>query len=71
MASKKKAKPKGNAKGHQVQVMGYYPRELAAQLTTLSESTRIPKAALLREALEDLLKKHRRSVTVTPHSNGG
>ena len=58
VASKKKSKPKGNPKGHQVQVMGYYPRELAAQLTALSESTRIPKAALLREALEDLLKKH-------------
>ena len=58
MASKKKPKPKGNPKGHQVQVMGYYPRELAAQLAALSELTRIPKAALLREALEDLLTKH-------------
>lgn len=55
MASKKK--PKGNPKGHQVQVMGYYPRELAAQLAALSESTRIPKAALLREALAALLEK--------------
>ncbi len=58
MPSKKKTKPKGNPKGRQVQVMGYYPPELAGQLTTLSESTRIPKAALLREALEDLLTKY-------------
>ncbi len=58
MPNKKKSKPKGNPKGHQVQVMGYYPRELAEQLSELSDATRIPKAALLREALEDLLRKH-------------
>ena len=57
MASKKKSKPKGNPKGHQVQVMGYYPRELAAQLDRLSEITMIPKAALLREALAALLER--------------
>lgn len=63
-------KPKGNSKGYQVRVMGYYPRELAAQLAALSESTRIPKTALLREALSDLLKMHattlRRAATWPP-----
>jgi len=47
-----------NAKGGQVQVMGYFSPEAAKQLRKLSETTRIPQAALLREALEDLLKKH-------------
>lgn len=58
MSSKKKTQLKGHAKGHQVQVMGYYPAPLAARLSRLSKETRIPKAALLREALEDLLKKY-------------
>jgi len=47
-----------NAKGKQVQVMGYFSPESAKQLKRLSEATRIPQAALLREALDDLLKKH-------------
>jgi Ribbon-helix-helix domain len=47
-----------NPKGKQVQVMGYYSPEAAKQLRKLSELTRIPQAALLREALGDLLKKH-------------
>lgn len=57
MATRHKNKPKGNPHGQQVQVMGYYPQELAEQLNRLSEATRIPKAALLREALIDLLAK--------------
>lgn len=57
MASKKKSTPKGNPKGHQVQVMGYYPKELAVQLDRLSRLTMIPKAALLREALTGLLER--------------
>jgi hypothetical protein len=48
------SKPKGN----QVQVLGYYSPDAAKQLRKLSEVTRIPQAALLREALDDLLKKH-------------
>lgn len=47
-----------NPKGKQVQVMGYYSQESASQLRKLSEVTRIPQAALLREALEDLMKKY-------------
>lgn len=47
-------KPKGN----QVQVMGYYSPEAAKQLRRLSEVTRVPQAALLREALDYLLKKY-------------
>ena len=46
-----------NPKGKQVQVMGYYSPESAKQLRKLSEATRIPQAALLREALDDLIKK--------------
>lgn len=48
------SKPKGN----QVQVLGYYSPEAAEQLRRLSKATRIPQAALLREALDDLLKKY-------------
>jgi hypothetical protein len=47
------SKPKGN----QVQMVGYYSPEAAEQLRRLSKATRIPQAALLREALDDLLKK--------------
>lgn len=48
------SKPKGN----QVQMVGYYSTEGAEQLRRLSKATRIPQAALLREALDDLLKKY-------------
>lgn len=47
-----------NPKGKQTQVVGYYTPEAAEQLRRLSKATRIPQAALLREALDDLLKKH-------------
>jgi hypothetical protein len=48
----------GNAKGKQAQAIGYYSPEAVKQLKALSAATRIPQAALLREALDDLLKKH-------------
>lgn len=47
-----------NPKGKQVQVMGYYSPEVAKRLRQLSAATRIPQAAYLREALDDLLKKY-------------
>ena len=46
-----------NSKGRQVQVMGYYSAAKAKQLRDLSEATGVPQAALLRQALDDLLKK--------------
>jgi hypothetical protein len=47
-----------NSKGKQVQVMGYYAPDTARRLRQLSEATRVPQAAYLREALDDLLKKY-------------
>ena len=47
-----------NAKGRQTQVIGYYSPEAAKRLRMLSEATRVPQAAYLREALDDLLKKY-------------
>jgi predicted DNA-binding protein len=44
--------------GNQLKLASYYPPELVVQLKRLSDATRIPQAAYLREALEDLLKKH-------------
>ena len=44
--------------GNRVKLMGYYTPEAVAQLQKLSEVTRVPQAAYLREALEDLLKKY-------------
>jgi len=40
------------------QLAVHVPDELAAKLKELSERTRVPQAAYLREALEDLLKKY-------------
>ena len=48
------SKPKGN----QSQISSYYEPEAVQRLKLLSEATRIPQAAYLREALDDLLKKH-------------
>jgi len=45
--------------GNQVKIASYYPPELVDQLKRLSEATRITQSAYLREALEDLLTKHR------------
>ena len=46
------------SKGTQKQVMGYYSPEAVRRLRALSEATRVPQAAYLREALDDLLKKY-------------
>jgi predicted DNA-binding protein len=46
------------SKGNQVQMAGYYDPEAVKRLRTLSEVTRVPQAAYLREALEDLLRKY-------------
>jgi predicted DNA-binding protein len=37
----------------------YLPPEIAAKFEDLAASTRIPKAELLREAVTDLLSKHK------------
>jgi hypothetical protein len=50
----------GHSKGDQIQVAGYYAKKAVDQLKVLSERTRIPQAALLREALDDLLRKYAR-----------
>lgn len=55
-----------NAKGKQAQVMGYYSPEAAEQLRRLSKATRIPQAALLREALDELLKKYSGTLRKAP-----
>jgi predicted DNA-binding protein len=47
-----------NSKGKQLQVMGYYGPEAVRRLKALSKATRVPQAAYLREALDDLLKKY-------------
>ena len=46
------------SKGNQVQVTSYYEPELVQKLKALSAATRVPQAAYLREALDDLLKKY-------------
>jgi predicted DNA-binding protein len=46
------------AKGNQTQVTSYYDPDAVQRLKALSETTRIPQAAYLREALDDLLKKY-------------
>lgn len=44
--------------GNQVKLASYYPPEMVEHLKRLSDITRIPQAAYLREALDDLLKKY-------------
>lgn len=46
------------AKGKQAQVTSYYDPDAVQRLKALSETTRIPQAAYLREALDDLLQKY-------------
>jgi predicted DNA-binding protein len=48
------SKPKGN----QTQITSYYAPEAVKRLKSLSEMTRVPQSAYLREALDDLLKKY-------------
>ena len=47
-------------KGRQAQTSIYLPVETLERLKELSRATRVPMAAYLREAVEDLLKKHDR-----------
>jgi predicted DNA-binding protein len=44
--------------GKQIRIVSYYTPEAVEKLDRLSDATRITKAVLLREALDDLLKKH-------------
>lgn len=46
------------AKGKQTQVTSYYDPDAVQRLKALSEATRVPQAAYLREALDDLLRKY-------------
>jgi hypothetical protein len=46
------------SKGKQVQMAGYYDPDAVRRLKALSEATRVPQSAYLREALDDLLKKY-------------
>jgi predicted DNA-binding protein len=45
-------------KGRQAQVTLYLAPETLKQVQALSLRTRIPQAALFREAIDDLLQKH-------------
>jgi len=45
-------------KGRQAQVSLYLPPDTLKEFKALSARTRIPQAALFREAVEDLLKKY-------------
>jgi predicted DNA-binding protein len=46
------------AKGNQTAITGYYDPDVAQRLKALTQKTRVPQAAYLREALDDLLKKY-------------
>lgn len=46
------------SKGNQTQMAGYYSADSVAQLRKLSDLTRVPQSAYLREALDDLLAKY-------------
>jgi predicted DNA-binding protein len=46
------------AKGNQTQVTSYFEADAVRRLKMLSEITRVPQAAYLREALDDLLRKY-------------
>ena len=47
-----------NSKGKQAQVSTYFDPQQITELRRLSEITRVPQAAYMREALDDLLKKY-------------
>jgi predicted DNA-binding protein len=46
------------AKGNQTAITGYYDPDTVKRLKALVETTRIPQAVYLREALDDLLRKY-------------
>lgn len=63
MAGRKKAAraaaaASGSQKGNQLQICTYYPPELAQQLRELAKAARRTLADVMREAAEDLVKKH-------------
>ena len=49
---------RSSIRGKQIMLSVAVPPELRDQLTQLSKATRVPKAAYVREAIEDLLKKY-------------
>jgi len=46
------------SKGNQTPITSYYEAAAVQRLKALSETTRVPQAVYLREALDDLLKKY-------------
>jgi hypothetical protein len=50
--------PKGNSKGNQAQITGYYDPATVKRLRALSEATRTPQSEYLRQALDDLLSRY-------------
>lgn len=53
-------------KGNQAPITGYFDPEAVKQLKRLSEATRVPQAAYMREALDLLLKKYAASLRKAP-----
>jgi Ribbon-helix-helix domain len=53
------------SKGNQVEMAGYYELAAVEEPRLLSEITRVPKAAYLRKALDDVLAKYARVVRKT------
>jgi predicted DNA-binding protein len=49
-------------KGNQTAITSYYDPNVVQRLKALSAATRVPQAAYLREALDDLLKKYAASM---------
>ncbi len=52
-------------KGRQAQTSIYLPVETLEKLKSLSKRTRIPMAAYLREAVDDLLRKYENRLRTT------
>lgn len=52
--------------GKQIRIVSYYTPEAVEKLDRLSAVTRITKAALLREALDDLLRKYAGTLRKAP-----
>jgi len=52
----------GSQKGLQMQICSYYPPELAEQMRDLAKATRRTLADVMREAAEDLVKKHEATI---------
>lgn len=60
----------GTMKGKQAATSIYLLPEVLLAVQTLSKRTRIPMAALLREAVDDLLEKHGESVAIRRRKPG-